>query len=165
MARSPKEAQPPSYEACRRMTVCTRQQTGNCTRPASREAFRRAAVSPQPTFMSLEQPCAPMGAQFGVKGHCPLRRAAVTPQPSCMSLERPCAPMGAQSGVKGHCPLRGGSPPASEVGGTDAFAGKEGLAAAAQNDPARFHDETVVRRTERRVGVLLNEQDRDAAGP
>ena len=95
-------------------------------------------------------PLAPSGGNSAAKLH---------------ALEQPCAPMGAQSGVKGHCPLRRGSPPASEVGGTDAFAGKEGLAAAAQNDPARFHDETVVRRPERRVGVLLNEQDRDAAGP
>ena len=45
-----------SHEARRRMAVCTRQHTGNRTRPASREACRRAAVTPQPSCMSLYAP-------------------------------------------------------------------------------------------------------------
>ena len=41
-----------SHEACCRMAVYIRQHTGNHTRPASREARRRAAVTPQPSRMS-----------------------------------------------------------------------------------------------------------------
>ena len=41
-----------SHEACCRMAVCIRQHTGNRTRPASREARRRAAVASRPSGMS-----------------------------------------------------------------------------------------------------------------
>ena len=76
-----------------------------------------------------------------------------------LSHERPLCALRARS------PGCRGTAPASEVGGADAFAGKKGLAAAAENDSARFHDKAVIRRTKRRVGVLLDEQDRDAAVP
>ena len=45
-----------SHEARRRMAVCTGHQTGNHTRPASREACCRAAVASRPSRMSFEQP-------------------------------------------------------------------------------------------------------------
>ena len=59
IARSPGcRGSPPaaSHETFRRVAVCIRQETGNHTRPASREARRRAAVSPQPTRISHERP-------------------------------------------------------------------------------------------------------------
>ena len=45
-----------SRETFRRATVCISQLAGNHTRPASREACRRAAVKPRPTRMSLYAP-------------------------------------------------------------------------------------------------------------
>ena len=60
-----------SHEARRRMAVCTRQVAGSRTRPASREACRRAAVKPRPSRMSHEQPRA-LWARCGVKGYYPL---------------------------------------------------------------------------------------------
>ena len=86
-----------SRRACCPTAVCIRQQTGNHTRPASREACRRAAAlgtkaaetrGPLPSvskapYLSI-QPPRPK-ARSGVQGHCPCR-AAVTSQPSCMSF-------------------------------------------------------------------------------
>ena len=54
-----------SRRACRPTAVCARRQTGNHTRPASREACRRAAVKPRPTFMS---PYAPARLWRAVRG-------------------------------------------------------------------------------------------------
>ena len=54
-----------SHETFRRVAVCIRQLTGNHTRPASREACRRAAVKPRPTFMS---PYAPARLWRAVRG-------------------------------------------------------------------------------------------------
>ena len=97
-----------SHEACRRMAVCTRQQTGNYTKPASREARCRAAVSPQPTGVSPEHSRA-LWARCGVKGYYPLRearcRAAVSPQPTGVSPEHSRA-LWARCEVKGYYPLR-----------------------------------------------------------
>ena len=60
-----------SHEARRRMAVFSTQLSGNYTRPASREACCRAAVKPgQAACRST--PLRAKGAQFGVKGHCPL---------------------------------------------------------------------------------------------
>ena len=47
-----------SHEACRRMAVFPIQLTRSYTKPASREAYCRAAVSPQPSCMSLKCSCA-----------------------------------------------------------------------------------------------------------
>ena len=59
-----------SHEARRRMAVYTMQLSGRNTRPASREACRRAAVKPRPTGMSHEQPRA-QWARCGVQGYYP----------------------------------------------------------------------------------------------
>ena len=61
-----------SHEACCRMAVFTIQVTGIRTRPASREACRRAAVTPQPSRMS---PCAsaPIGRSPGCRGSAPAK--------------------------------------------------------------------------------------------
>ena len=53
------------------MAVLTCQPAGSNTRPASREARRRAAVKPRPTGMSHEQPRA-LWARSGVKEQCSL---------------------------------------------------------------------------------------------
>ena len=53
------------------MAVFAVQLAGICTRPASREALRRAAVKPRPSCMSYEQPRA-LWARCGVKGYYPL---------------------------------------------------------------------------------------------
>ena len=53
------------------MAAFTIQLSGSRTRPASREARRRAAVKPRPTGMSHEQPRA-LRARCGVKEHCSL---------------------------------------------------------------------------------------------
>ena len=45
-----------SHEACRRMAVFSIQLAGSYTRPVSREACCRAAVSPQPSRISPECP-------------------------------------------------------------------------------------------------------------
>ena len=47
---------PPSHEACRRMAVCTRQQAGNRTKPASRGTRCATAVKPRPSCMPLYAP-------------------------------------------------------------------------------------------------------------
>ncbi len=102
-----------SHEARCRMAVCTGQRTENHTRPASREACRRAAVASQTNCMSLEQPCAPKARSPGCRGSPPARpasreacrRAAVASQPSRMSPEQPRAQR-AQCGVQGYYPCR-----------------------------------------------------------
>ena len=59
-----------SHEARRRMAVFSIQLAGSYTRPASREACCRAAVSPQPSRISLECP-APYGRGVGCRGSPP----------------------------------------------------------------------------------------------
>ena len=49
------------------MAVFAVQLAGICTRPASREACRRAAVASRPTCMSHEQPCAPTARRDGCR--------------------------------------------------------------------------------------------------
>ena len=56
-----------SRRACRPTAVCIRQQTGKHTKPASREARRRAAVTPQPTCFPSSGP-APIGRGMGCRG-------------------------------------------------------------------------------------------------
>ena len=121
-----------SRRACRPTAVFTIQATWSYTKPASREARRRAAVKPRPSSMSVERPPHPMGAGWG-QGALPLVRAmrpvaewrsflfnkqgehtkpasrearcraAVTPQPSRMSFECSRA-LWARSGVQGVTP-------------------------------------------------------------
>ena len=99
-----------SRRACR-PAVFPSQLTRSCTTPASREARRRAAVTPQPSRMS---PYAPVRLRRAVrKGLSP--RAAVTPQSICFPSSTPApygrgegcrgSPPAAQSGVKGYYPL------------------------------------------------------------
>ena len=102
-----------SHEACRRMAVFSIQLAGSYTRPASREARCRAAVSPQPSRISLECP-APYGRGVGCRGSPPAasrgtcRATAVKPQPTRMS---PYAPTRLRRAVrKGAQPLRGTAP-------------------------------------------------------
>ena len=101
-----------SRRACRPTAVFPSQLTRSCTTPASREARRRAAVTPQPSRMS---PYAPVRLRRAVrKGLSP--RAAVTPQSICFPSRTPApygrgegcrgSPPAAQSGVKGYYPLR-----------------------------------------------------------
>ena len=88
-----------SRRACRPTAVCIRQQTGKHTKPASREARRRAAVTPQPSRMS---PYAPVRLRRAVrKGLSP--RAAVTPQSICFPSSTP-APYGRGEGCRGSPP-------------------------------------------------------------
>ena len=102
-----------SHEARRRMAVFSIQLAGSYTRPASREACCRAAVSPQPSRISLE--CsAPYGRGVGCRGSPPAasrgtcRATAVKPQPTRMS---PYAPARLRRAVrKGAQPLRGTAP-------------------------------------------------------
>ena len=61
-----------SHEARRRMAAYIRQPAGSRTKPASREACRRAAVALRPSRMSSEHPRA-QRARCGVKGYYPLR--------------------------------------------------------------------------------------------
>ena len=61
-----------SHEARRRMAVCTRQQTGNRTKPASRGTRCATAVTPRPTRMSLYDPARLRRAVQGA-GALPLR--------------------------------------------------------------------------------------------
>ena len=63
-----------SRRACRPTAVCARRQTGNHTRPASREACRRAAVTPQPSHFLSSTPRA-LWARCGVQGVTPCREA------------------------------------------------------------------------------------------
>ena len=99
-----------SWRACRPTAVFPSQLTRSCTTPASREARRRAAVTPQPSRMS---PYAPVRLRRAVrKGLSP--RAAVTPQSICFPSSTPApygrgegcrgSPPAAQSGVKGYSP-------------------------------------------------------------
>ena len=82
-----------SRRACRPTAVFPSQLTRSCTTPASREARRRAAVTPQPSRMS---PYAPVRLRRAVrKGLSP--RAAVTPQSSRMS---PYAPVRLRRAVR-----------------------------------------------------------------
>ena len=59
-----------SHEACCRMAVFAMQVTGIHTRPASREARCRAAVTPQPTCFTSNSP-APYGRGVGCRGTAP----------------------------------------------------------------------------------------------
>ena len=63
-----------SHETFRRVAVCNGQSAGDRTRPASREARCRTAVTPQPSCFPSSGP-APMGAVWGAGDH-PLPRAA-----------------------------------------------------------------------------------------
>ena len=98
-----------SHEACRRMAVYAMQAAGSRTRPASREARRRAAVKPRPTGFPRAAP-RPSGAVWGA-GYRPARpasrearrRAAVASRPTGMS-STPLRACGAQSGVQGYYP-------------------------------------------------------------
>ena len=101
-----------SHEARRRMAVFAVQLAGICTRPASREALRRAAVKPRPTGISPYAP-ARIARSPGSRGTAPCasreacRRAAVKPRPTCFPSSAP-RPMGAVWG-QGALPLvRGG---------------------------------------------------------
>ena len=58
-----------SRKTFRRAAVCISQLAGNHTRPASREACRRAAVKPRPTRMSLYAPARHRRAVRGAGGH------------------------------------------------------------------------------------------------
>ena len=62
---------------------------GNHTRPASREARRRAAVKPRPTGMSHEQPRA-LWARCGVQGYYPCYtvRVSCSPRRAAFSARR-----------------------------------------------------------------------------
>ena len=87
------------------MAVFAVQLAGICTRPASREALRRAAVKPRPTGISPYAP-ARTARSPGSRGTAPCasrearRRAAVISQSSCMSYEQPRA-LWARCGVQG----------------------------------------------------------------
>ncbi len=59
-----------SHEARRRMAVYAIQAAGSRTRPASREACRRAAVKPRPTGLP-QSALRASGAQSGVQGLSP----------------------------------------------------------------------------------------------
>ena len=62
-----------SHEARRRMAVFAVQLAGICTRPASREACRQAAVTPQPSCFPSSSP-APKGRGVGCRGTAPASR-------------------------------------------------------------------------------------------
>ena len=83
---------------------------------ASHEVCRRMAV------FAIQ----PAGSRTRPASREACRRAAVKPRPTCMSPERPARLRRAVRG-QGALPLAA----AAEVGGTDAFAGEEGFAAAA----------------------------------
>ena len=122
-----------SHEARRRMAVFSIQLAGSYTRPASREACCRAAVSPQPSRISLECP-APYGRGVGCRGSPPAAshearrrmavfsiqlagsytrpasrearcRAAVKPRPTCFPSSTP-APYGRGVGCRGTASAR-----------------------------------------------------------
>ena len=59
-----------SRRACRPTAVFPSQLTRSCTTPASREARRRAAVTPQPTCFPSSGP-APIGRGMGCRGSPP----------------------------------------------------------------------------------------------
>ena len=62
-----------SHEARRRMAAFPIQLSGIHTRPASREACRRAAVTPQPSCFPSSSP-APYGRGVGCRGSAPASR-------------------------------------------------------------------------------------------
>ena len=121
-----------SRRACRPTAICTGHLTGNYTRPASREACRRAAVTPRPSRFPSSTP-APYGRGVGCRGSPPAasrracrptavctghltgnytrpasreacRRAAVTPRPSRFPSSTP-APHGRGVGCRGTPPV------------------------------------------------------------
>ena len=99
-----------SHEARRRMAVFAVQLAGICTRPASREALRRAAVKPRPTGISPYAP-ARIARSPGSRGTAPCasreacRRAALAPQPTRFPSCSP-APAGRGVGCRGTAPAR-----------------------------------------------------------
>ena len=126
-----------SHEACRRMAAYAIQAAGSRTRPASREACRRAAVTSQPSRMSREQSRA-RWARCGVKGQCPLlpngglcytsgREPHQTGEPWHLSCHggnftakphvsrAPCAPMARSPGCRGTTPA---TTPAGDLWGS-----------------------------------------------
>ena len=74
-----------SRRACRPTAVCARRQTGNHTRPASREACRRAAVTPRPSRFPSSTP-APYGRGVGCRGGHPLPRGPLPSVPKAPYL-------------------------------------------------------------------------------
>ena len=115
-----------SRRACRPTAVFPSQLTRSCTTPASREARRRAAVTPQPSRMS---PYAPVRLRRAVrKGLSP--RAAVTPQSICFPSSTP-APYGRGVGCRG-------SPPAASRGTCRATAVKPQPTRMSPYAPARL---------------------------
>ena len=84
-----------SRRACRTTAVCARRQTGNHTRPASREACRRAAVTPQPSRFPSSTP-APYGRGVGFRG---------SPPAASREARRRAAALGTKAaGTRGHPP-------------------------------------------------------------
>ena len=98
-----------SHETFCRVAVCTGQPAGIHTRPASREACRRAAVKPRPSRMSPYAPARPWRA-VRVQGHRPLRK----PRDLLSSggLYRPTSGKPHQTGEPWHPPCHGGKTPA-----------------------------------------------------
>ena len=99
-----------SRRACHPTAVCAGQLTGNHTRPASREALRRAAVKPRPSSMSPYAP-ARIARSPGSRGAAPCAsrearcRAAVKPRPSRISPYAP-ARIARSPGCRGSPPAR-----------------------------------------------------------
>ena len=84
-----------SRRACRPTAVCARRQTGNHTRPASREACCRTAVTPQPSRFPSSTP-APYGRGVGCRG---------TPPAASREARRRAAALGTKaSGTRGPLP-------------------------------------------------------------
>ena len=112
-----------SHEARRRMAVFAVQLAGICTRPASREALRRAAVERSQSAF-LRALCA-HSAQSGVKGHCPLREPRGPPPsggktPAKMHVAlRPCATQARRDGCRALALLVVAVRAAEEVAGGD----------------------------------------------
>ena len=76
-----------SRRTCRPTAVFIIQATWSYTKPASREACRRAAVTSPPSSFPTTSP-APFGRGLGCRGTTPAR-AAVTPKSTFMSPEHP----------------------------------------------------------------------------
>ena len=142
-----------SRRACRPTAVCIRQQTGKHTKPASREARRRAAVTSQLTCFPSSGP-APIGRGMGCRGSPPAasrrarrpmavyirqqtgnytrpasrgtrRATAVKPRPSRMS---PYAPARLRRAVRGSAPSPacGGGGRRRRPGGSEGEGQREG---------------------------------------
>ena len=100
-----------SHEVCRRMAVFAIQPAGSRTRPASREACRRAAVTLHPSRMSSERPRA-LWRGVGCRGTTPAREPrGLSPSggktPANMHVSRaPCAPTARSPGSRGTAPCR-----------------------------------------------------------